>query len=430
LTNKYSRDFIRASKQSRDITFIKLSPEAEAKKENVSNLEIESFYKDNKYLYLDPKKVSYSFLKVNSDSFGTEDITDEEILLEKEALDQANKIQTRISHIEISYSSGNRQSSLSQLEDIMKLINESPDRFSDLAKEFSSDIGSKNIGGDLGFTDGTLFPNEFEDVIPSLAVGEFSKIIDLGSSFHILKVTKRNKNSSSDEEIKEKINFVKSNEKLDLFLSDVESSIENLNIEKISSDLNLNKSNINSESIANFELKYESLEILEDIKSNNLDLTLTYGPYEIEESFYFFNFTNIEDESFLSLAEVKGVVNEEIKKNKFLDKLDEIINIKKIELLSSPKSFTSYAELQRGNSLLPYDVTDKIFKLTFQSDSAVSVKSSDGDIYIIKLDKINKFNDIVSSEEVENSKIYLDSTFKSIVSDNFNEILKASAKIN
>jgi hypothetical protein len=99
-------------------------------------------------------------------------------------------------------------------------------------------------------------------------------------------------------------------------------------------------------------------------------------------------------------------------------------------LLSNPEFFTSYAELQRGNSLLPFDVTNRIFSLSSQDISPISVRSSDGDTYIITLDKINNFNDIISSEEVENSKIYLDNIFKRIVSDNFNDSLKTGANIN
>ena len=40
-----------------------------------------------------------------------------------------------------------------------------------------------------------------------LNVNEISKIIDLGSSFHILKLTEKNEFSITDEEIKEKIDF-------------------------------------------------------------------------------------------------------------------------------------------------------------------------------------------------------------------------------
>jgi peptidyl-prolyl cis-trans isomerase D len=204
LTNKYSRNFIKASKQSRDITFLKLSSDVESKKEKASLLEIENFYQDNKYQYIDPKKVSYSFLKINSELFAYDEITDEEILLEKEALEEGIEIQTRVSHIELSYTGESRKSSLSKIEDILKQISESPENFSTIAREFSTDIGTKDLGGDLGFTDGNLFPDEFEREIASLKINEFSKIIDLGSSFHILKVTERSKNSFTEKEIREK----------------------------------------------------------------------------------------------------------------------------------------------------------------------------------------------------------------------------------
>jgi parvulin-like peptidyl-prolyl isomerase len=430
LTNKYSRDFVKSSKQSRDITFLKLSSDIESEKENITSLEIETFYQENKYQYIDPKKVSYSFLKINAESFALEEISDEEILMEKEALEEGISTQTRVSHIELAYSEENRDLSLSKAEDIINLINESPDQFSRLAKEFSTDIGTKDIGGDLGFTDGNLFPDEFETVIASLKIDEFSKIIDLGSSLHILKVTERNKNSFTNEEIKEKINYAKSIEKLDSFISDFEISLEVLNIDKISDNLDLNKTVIVDQSINQFLQDFGNIEALEELENNTLDLSLTYGPVEINDSYYFFNFTNIKDEGFLPLNEVENLISSEIKKVKFLSKLDQIILTKKEELSSNPKNYTSYAELQRGNSLLPFDVTDQIFSLSSKDTNPVALKSSDGDTYIIKLEKINRFDDIISSEEVANSKTYLDNIFKRVVLDSFNESLKADAKIN
>jgi hypothetical protein len=41
--------------------------------------------------------------------------------------------------------------------------------FADLAAELSDDLGSASLGGELGFTDGSAFPDQMETAIAALA---------------------------------------------------------------------------------------------------------------------------------------------------------------------------------------------------------------------------------------------------------------------
>lgn len=60
--------------------------------------------------------------------------------------------------------------------------------FEDLARRFSDDPGSRQIGGDLGwFRRGTMV-NEFEDVAFALPSGHFSDLVETEFGFHIIKV--------------------------------------------------------------------------------------------------------------------------------------------------------------------------------------------------------------------------------------------------
>ena len=65
---------------------------------------------------------------------------------------------------------------------------ESGQDFSALVVEFSEDEGSKNTGGDLGVSDGTTFPVEFENALKSLEEGQVSDPVVLGNSIHVLKL--------------------------------------------------------------------------------------------------------------------------------------------------------------------------------------------------------------------------------------------------
>ena len=61
--------------------------------------------------------------------------------------------------------------------------------FDQLVASFSDDLGTKDLNGDLGFTNGDVFPAEFERVIADLDVGDVSGAIPLEDNIHFLKVT-------------------------------------------------------------------------------------------------------------------------------------------------------------------------------------------------------------------------------------------------
>ena len=93
--------------------------------------------------------------------------------------------QIRVSHIQLSFSSqSEKENQISKAENILESLSDSLS-FESLVEEYSDDFGSNNIGGDLGYTDGTIFPTEFEEEIKSLSVGDVSKIIQMPSAIPV-----------------------------------------------------------------------------------------------------------------------------------------------------------------------------------------------------------------------------------------------------
>ena len=60
-----------------------------------------------------------------------------------------------------------------------------------MALEISDDTGTKDSGGSLGVTDGTLLPPEFEEALYEMDEGQVYGPIELNSSVHLIKLTKR-----------------------------------------------------------------------------------------------------------------------------------------------------------------------------------------------------------------------------------------------
>ena len=76
--------------------------------------------------------------------------------------------------------------------------------FSSAASEYSEDIVTKDIGGDLDYFEKDIFPVEFDDAIQGLELNQTSKIIELDDTFHILKVTEKNiQEPLSEDQVKD-----------------------------------------------------------------------------------------------------------------------------------------------------------------------------------------------------------------------------------
>ena len=188
-----------------------------------------------------PKKLKLNTIFISRNDFRKEiEISDDEINEEKEALflNNQNTGQSRLSHIQLTYDAESRDSQLTLAEDLISKINDSSETFKNLVAIYSDDFGSKDNDGDLGFTDGTVFPEEFEVCISDLNV-KVSKIIDLGSSFHILKLTGKNEFFITDEEIKERLISIKSEEELQNVLNEIDENLDNLTIAEISEIYNV-----------------------------------------------------------------------------------------------------------------------------------------------------------------------------------------------
>ena len=74
-----------------------------------------------------------------------------------------------------------------QIADIQAKIVSGED-FAELARTYSDDFGSSDLGGDLGFTSGDTFPVEFESALAELEVNAVSAPVTTDAGVHFIKL--------------------------------------------------------------------------------------------------------------------------------------------------------------------------------------------------------------------------------------------------
>ncbi len=429
--DSYALNYIRATNQQRSLSFHKLEINDIARKEIIPESNILNYYQQNQFKFIEPKKVAINYIVIDDDSFKDSlEVSKEEISYERELLENnGQNSQTRVSHIQLSHSSKEEKNdNLNLANNILEKL-EDQLSFETLAEEYSDDFGSNSNGGDLGYTDGTILPIEFEEEIKKLSVNEISKIIEMPGSVHILKITEKNDLSLSDDEIKEMILSNKSQEKLNDVLINIEDNFLGLKLDVLKSELNLKTKKTNLFELNNLPEDLIPFDISEELFSQISPSSEFFGPYEDDKgNFLLYEVLDLSEETLLS----QSAAESEIIKILQLEQAQETIidELKKYEDKANNNdlsSFNSYSLIKRNSSLLPDNLLNDLFKVDLNMPVFISTQDN-GDVYIVRLTKIKNSNNLAKKEDIEAAKnslqaldarSYLDTFFKELESNSF-----------
>ena len=437
ISTNEAKNFIANSKQKRDLRFRKISLEELATSQEISNEEIEDYYNNYPSEFKSLKKINFRSVFFSKDNFKENfQITSDEIEDEKIALKSSQNLngQIRVSHIQLSYEDNQAKEEKRLIADeIISRIARGEETFEELVTLYSDDIGTNKIGGDLGFTDGTLFPEEFEQELASLNPQEVSQIIELDNSFHILKVTQKNIFDLSDEQVAERIISVKSEEELQNILNEIDENLDNTTLSEISESYDFFIEDNKNLSITDLITEYEDLEFIDDFERNNIFLDELYGPYDFNGGYLLIEPYEFFPSTLKSLSDVKNEIEETLKLASAQILMPEKINedISNLQNEVNLERFVSYSNVERDTSLFPQEVTNSIFSISqLEGDNSIISNVHLGDAYIIQLLDVKDFEGVISLEEITETKNALNLALNEIEKDYLYGQLREKASIN
>ena len=186
--------------EERDVRYLVVSDSDLVSDDDLSDEALRQYYDENQAAFYNPEKIIAEYIVLEPADFIVsvdEDVVRDQFESVKDEYEVAE--QARVSHILLiqgeDESDADFASRLAQVSDRLA----GGDEFADVAAELSDDLGSASMGGELGFTDGTAFPEAMEDAIAALtAPGEISPPVETDAGTHFIRLEERISGESVD----------------------------------------------------------------------------------------------------------------------------------------------------------------------------------------------------------------------------------------
>lgn len=197
------KNIIGLSFQSRDFSYVVFPADKAEKSVVIEDKDIKAAYDANPQAYTTPEQVAVDYVELSTAELAKSIVvSDEEIQkqFEQNTKSFVAKTERQASHILFEGADAQKRA-----EEVKAKLAAGGD-FAKLAKEFSTDAGSKDQGGDLGYSGGDAFPPAFEAALAALKVGEVSAPVKTEAGVHIIKlVAERGSKAPTFEESKTSI---------------------------------------------------------------------------------------------------------------------------------------------------------------------------------------------------------------------------------
>ena len=175
------------SEEKRDLRYMVLPISKFRSDAQIDDAAILATYEQDSSAYMSEETVVLSYIELTPEDFPV-DIQESELreLYEAERNLWRQPEQRRVAHILLTKAEAETAAAFQErVADVSARLFAGED-FAALAESLSDDVGSAAIGGELGFTDGTLFPEPMEAAIAELALGQVSDAVETDAGTHFI----------------------------------------------------------------------------------------------------------------------------------------------------------------------------------------------------------------------------------------------------
>ncbi len=374
--------------ERRTVRYVKLD-ETNVSKEFILNEEnLLNYYESNQNQFSTPEKRSYYQVTFNKSVLDM-NVTEEDV---KSAYDQyllsLPSPEKRVAHLMLVGSNYENDDLLATK--VTEVQTELPNiGFADAVIKYSEDLGTAEIGGDLGFTNGEVFPIEFESQIELLGLNEVSDPIYYEGNVHFLSLTEvesfeipsfEEKKSELSNEIEQIAYEDKINEFVKLLSG---KSYDISEVKEFANSLSLELEEYQAQSYADIDFSDENLSILFQTSLGAWSDPLQISP---EEHVFAYIYEEIPS-AFQDYLDVKEQIESIVLKQMKTSYLDEVyasvadISLDKESLsnLFSVEGFKveQLKNINRSTSLLSNDMINIIFS-EYETDIVKKALLQDG----------------------------------------------------
>ena len=435
-------DIAKLIEQERDITFTKIDFNALKSTIQADLTEAKAYYESNSINFFSNEERSMNYITINNDDYRSlVEVPDN--YLEEAYEDYLQRIEMRsekrASHIMVdlvNYPS--KAEALKIITLAEKELNSGKD-FNEVVLTYSEDIISKELDGDIGYSSGDVFPDEFENALAKMTKGEVSDIIfsEATNSFHILKLTEINQEDADSfdnmkDTLLEELISAESQALMDEDRDIIDNAIlDNLSLEELAQSLGLEIKTSGNLTLENFDFEIKNSQIAQTLFSipsgfNSAEVI------ELEEGMVVMSLNTIQESTLMPFDSVIENAIDSVRDQKAL-----ALSLSVQESMKADTDFDKSASyisqdnfigVQRFSSLLPAEVLQKVF--VSQTNEQFQVTASNGDSYLMTVNSVNSpdddFLESLVDEYKEFSKSQVSNKMATLVFDE----LRNSAKVN
>lgn len=210
-TDREVDELLRLRGQLRDFSFMTLTA-PEAAGAEVTDDEVTAYYEANQQDFMNPELVSLEYVEIDAKDLDVPLVADEATLKDRYEKEKARFVtseQRLASHILIKVEGDGgpdeQKKALEKAESVVARIKAGGD-FAELAKSDSGDLGSRALGGDLGWMDKGMTDPAFEEALYALDKDQVSEPVLSSEGYHIIEVRDiRPGKARSFEEVREEL---------------------------------------------------------------------------------------------------------------------------------------------------------------------------------------------------------------------------------